>query len=207
MVTDLEPGHRYSFRCSAMSEQGSSGWGLTMQAETLPGLPFEVDSLHLVAAAPTSLTLRWSQPFGRGSRVTSYVLEMAITAVLEAAQAAHAAQQAAAAAQQQEQLHELAAAQGGQGAPALVQDQQQQPQTNGLYPSSSSGFDEDAHFWPAYQGPDSSCTGEGSAQTAKGWRWPPVAQGACVHLHAPSLHSTCHLLAPHQHLLTTSPAR
>lgn len=160
MVTDLEPGHRYSFRCSAMSEQGSSGWGLTMQAETLPGLPFEVDSLHLVAAAPTSLKLRWSQPFGRGARVTSYVLEMAITAVLEAAQAAHAAQQAAAAAQQQ---HELAAAaeQGGQGAPALVQDQQQ-PQTNGVHPSSSSGPDEDAHFWPAYQGPDSSCTGEGA---------------------------------------------
>ncbi|KAL4434999.1 hypothetical protein ABPG77_003824 [Micractinium sp. CCAP 211/92] len=158
VVTDLEPGHRYSFRCSAMSEQGSSGWGLTMQAETLPGLPFEVDSLHLVAAAPTSLKLRWSRPFGRGARVNSYVLEVAITAVLEATQAAHAAQQAAAAAQQQEQLHELAAAQGGQGAPALVQDQQQQPQTNGLYPSSSSGFDEDAHFWPAYQGPDSSCT-------------------------------------------------
>lgn len=166
VVSNLEPGHRYAFRCSAMSEQGSSGWGPAMQAETLPGLPFEVDSLHLAAAAPTSLRLRWDQPFGRGARVTSYVLEMAITAVLEVTQAAAAAQRATAATQQQQlppQEQLVAAAQGGQGAPALVQEQQQQLQQhpNSEHLTGGSAADVDALFWQAYQGVDSSCTVSG----------------------------------------------
>lgn len=79
----LEPGRRYAFRCSAINAQGSSGWGPVTQLDTLPGLPFPVDCLNLAATTSTSLRVHWSQPYGQGSPVTGYVLELAQAAALE----------------------------------------------------------------------------------------------------------------------------
>jgi hypothetical protein len=131
-VTGLDAGHRYAFRCSAINDQGSSGWGPVAQVDTLPGLPFPVDSLHLVAAASTSLKLRWSQPFGQGAAVGSYIVEMAQTAAL------------------QHQQHQN----GCMGEEGVL------PQENGHVPDQQAAIPLDVLFQPAYQGPDCACTGE-----------------------------------------------
>ena len=135
VVTGLDAGHRYAFRCSAINDQGSSGWGPVAQVDTLPGLPFPVDSLHLVAAASTSLKLRWSQPFGQGAAVGSYIVEVAQTAAL----------------QHQLQLQQQNGRQVEEG---------ELPQENGHVPDQQAASPMDALFQPAYHGPDCACTGE-----------------------------------------------
>ena len=171
VVSDLEPGHRYSFRCAAINAQGSSGWGAVAQADTLPGLPYPVDPLHLVAATATTVKLRWGQPYGRGARVTGYTVEMAPTEEFEAAVEAQAAAAAPAApgggegpaVQEEEQ----------QGAPPVALEQeQQQPAANGVRAGSSSAASEAESGDPeslvqqVYQGADSACTGEPRASRA-----------------------------------------
>lgn len=82
----LEPGRRYAFRCAAINAQGSSGWGPVAHVDTLPGPPFPVDCISLAGATSTSLRLQWSQPYGQGALVSSYVVEAADAAAVQAAQ-------------------------------------------------------------------------------------------------------------------------
>ena len=160
MVNGLEPGHRYALRCSAINELGSSGCGPVAHAGTLPGLPFPVDSLHLVAAASTSLKVQWRQPFGQGCAVSGYALELALAAALAAALAVleHGAAAAAEVSQLQEE-DSSAAEQGVQQQELQKQQQQQEQQANGAGHSSV-----DALFQTVYQGSECGCTGELAVQ-------------------------------------------
>ena len=147
-LAGLEPGFRYALRCSAINDQGSSGWGPTAHVETLPGLPFPVDSLQLVATASTIFKLRWSQPYGRGAAVTGYVLELAMVAPSQSAVAPPARPWAT----EPAETFELPGANGGQ-AGRLAGDKLRRGDNQ------DSAASIDTNYRPAYSGPNTSCTG------------------------------------------------
>lgn len=181
VVSGLEPGHRYSLRCSAINAQGSSGWGPVAQAETLPGLPYPVDSLTLGAATANTIKLRWSAPYGRGAPVTSYAVEVAEAAALAQQQAT-----AQAAAQQQQLEAEQGADQEAGGSQGL----------GGRDDEAVAALD--ALFRPVYQGHDCHCSGA----AARNWRRLLLC---CTHSSCHSwLRAAC--LTPHlTRLVATSP--
>eukprot|EP00879_Flechtneria_rotunda_P003440 GHRR01003669.1.p1 GENE.GHRR01003669.1~~GHRR01003669.1.p1 ORF type:complete len:1144 (+),score=472.39 GHRR01003669.1:203-3634(+) len=76
-VTDLLPGTTYEFRAAALNSQGAGGWSHTGTATTLPAAPLPPPIPQLLAATSSSLSVGWVEPYGQGSPVTSYTLNMA----------------------------------------------------------------------------------------------------------------------------------
>lgn len=105
-MADLEPGCRYQFQVLAINKLGASPWSQPVTVDTRPGLPLPPLPPESTATTASSLQLAWAQPYGQGSPVTSYVLQLCQLQSLQqaqqaAARAVHAAAMAAAAAAQE----------------------------------------------------------------------------------------------------------
>ncbi|KIZ02144.1 fibronectin type III domain containing 3A, partial [Monoraphidium neglectum] len=76
-VTDLMPGTTYQFRVMAINGQGGSPWSSVGSATTLPSVPLPPAAPAVSACSSHSLHLSWREPYGQGSPVTSYTVNMA----------------------------------------------------------------------------------------------------------------------------------
>jgi hypothetical protein len=76
-VLNLLPGTLYEFRAAACNAYGSSAHSEVGSATTLPAEPLAPQAPQLVAAAGSSLTVSWQEPYGQGSPVTKYKLSYA----------------------------------------------------------------------------------------------------------------------------------
>lgn len=76
-VTDLLPGTAYEFRAAALNSHGAGPWSDIGTATTLPAAPLPPPAPQLVASSSSSLSVSWAEPYGQGSPVSSYTLNMA----------------------------------------------------------------------------------------------------------------------------------
>jgi hypothetical protein len=76
-VTDLLPGTAYEYRAAALNSHGAGPWSEIGTATTLPAAPLPPPAPQLAACTSSSLTISWVEPYGQGSPVSSYTLNMA----------------------------------------------------------------------------------------------------------------------------------
>jgi titin len=76
-VTDLLPGTAYEYRAAALNSHGAGPWSEIGTATTLPAAPLPPPAPQLAACSSSSLTVTWVEPYGQGSPVSSYTLNMA----------------------------------------------------------------------------------------------------------------------------------
>ncbi|KAF6257140.1 fibronectin type III [Scenedesmus sp. NREL 46B-D3] len=76
-VTDLLPGTAYEYRAAALNSHGAGPWSDIGTATTLPAAPLPPPAPQLAACTSSSLSVSWVEPYGQGSPVSSYTLNMA----------------------------------------------------------------------------------------------------------------------------------
>lgn len=76
-VTDLLPGTAYEYRAAALNSHGAGPWSVIGTATTLPAAPLPPPAPQLAACSSSSLSVTWVEPYGQGSPVSSYTLNMA----------------------------------------------------------------------------------------------------------------------------------
>jgi hypothetical protein len=76
-VTDLLPGTTYEFRLQAHNSHGASEWSDIGAATTLPSAPMPPEAPAVTSVAAHSVHVSWSEPYGQGSPVTGYSVNVA----------------------------------------------------------------------------------------------------------------------------------